>query len=391
MELGLEIPFSRWLTAIGLLTESELQAAEARHRATGERLTDAIVHLGYMSGDEMAGALARRLELPYLRRDDFPSAPPFLKNLSPHYMRQYRFCPLILEHDILTIACADPLDPVVLDELRPALELTIRLAVVSEPADPGGDRALLWPRARPRCKQPSRPSVRTTMISGRMGRTSTRFGTGRLMLRWSAWLTGLSRTRRHPTLPISTSSRRAMLMRVRYRIDGRLYKSLEVPLNLLGRHQPHQDHGRARHQRAPPAAGRPRHVLLHGREVDLRVQHLPRPSRREDGDSRARSRGPSRSTCATWALPKTCSRRMRAAHPASRTASSWSPGPPAAANRRRSTPRSTNHLDGEQHLHRRRPDRVPAGAASTSSRCNRKIGLTFAAGLCAHLCGRTRT
>jgi hypothetical protein len=57
MELGLEIPFSRWLTAIGLLTESELHEAEARHRATGQRLTDAIVHLGYMSAEEMAGAL----------------------------------------------------------------------------------------------------------------------------------------------------------------------------------------------------------------------------------------------------------------------------------------------------------------------------------------------
>jgi general secretion pathway protein E len=134
MELGLEIPFSRWLTAIGLLTESELQEAEARHQTTGERLTDAIVHLGYMSGDEMAGALARRLELPYFRRDDFPTVPPFLKNLSPHYMRQYRFCPLVLENDILTIACADPLDPVVVDDLRPALAVTIRLAVASEPA-----------------------------------------------------------------------------------------------------------------------------------------------------------------------------------------------------------------------------------------------------------------
>ena len=34
-------------------------------------------------------------------------------------------------------------------------------------------------------------------------------------------------------------------MRVRYRIDGRLHKSLEVPQHLLERrHQPHQDHGR---------------------------------------------------------------------------------------------------------------------------------------------------
>jgi general secretion pathway protein E len=134
MELGLAMPFSRWLTAIGLLTESELEEAQARHRMTGERLTDAIVHLGYMSAEEMAGALARRLELPNFRRDDFPSGPPFLKNLSPQYMRQYRFCPLALENGVLTIACADPLDPMVMDELRTSLEVTIRLGVASEVA-----------------------------------------------------------------------------------------------------------------------------------------------------------------------------------------------------------------------------------------------------------------
>jgi type II secretion system protein E len=134
MELGLEIPFSRWLTAIGLLTESELGEAEARRRATGERLIDAIVHLGHMSAEEVAGALARRLELPYFRRDDFPSAPPFLNSLSPQYMRQYRFCPFALENGVLTIACADPLDPIVVDELRTTLDLSIRLGVASEAA-----------------------------------------------------------------------------------------------------------------------------------------------------------------------------------------------------------------------------------------------------------------
>jgi general secretion pathway protein E len=134
MELGLEIPFRGWLTAIGLLTESELHEAEARHRATGQRLTDAIVHLGYMSAEEMAGALARRLELPYLRRDDFPSGPPYLKSLSPQYMRQYRFCPVAFENDVLTIACADPLDPVVGDDLRAWVAGNVRLAVATESA-----------------------------------------------------------------------------------------------------------------------------------------------------------------------------------------------------------------------------------------------------------------
>jgi type II secretion system protein E len=133
MELGLDTPFSEWLTAVRLLTAEELLEAEVRQRATGERLADAIVRLGYMSADEMAGALARRLELPYLRRDDFPTSPPFLKNLSPYYMRQYRFCPLAFENGTLMIACADPLDPMVVDDLGPTLDVGIRLAVATEP------------------------------------------------------------------------------------------------------------------------------------------------------------------------------------------------------------------------------------------------------------------
>jgi general secretion pathway protein E len=134
MELSLDVPFSQWLTAVGLLTESELSAAEARWRKTGEHVPDAIVRLGHMSPEEMAGALARRLQLQYVRRDDFPTSPPFLPNLSPHYMRQNRFCPLALETDVLVIACVDPLDPLLVDELQATLNTEVRLAVATEPA-----------------------------------------------------------------------------------------------------------------------------------------------------------------------------------------------------------------------------------------------------------------
>ena len=48
-------------------------------------------------------------------------------------------------------------------------------------------------------------------------------------------------------------------LRVRYRIDGRLYKSLEVPLHLLAAVTSRiKIMAVAGHQRAPPAAGRPR-------------------------------------------------------------------------------------------------------------------------------------
>jgi general secretion pathway protein E len=47
-------------------------------------------------------------------------------------MRQYRFCPLAVEDGVLVVACADPTDPTVVDELRGTLGIDIRLAVATE-------------------------------------------------------------------------------------------------------------------------------------------------------------------------------------------------------------------------------------------------------------------
>src|SRR5262245_19800165 len=115
MEPTLDIPLGQWLTAAGVLSEAELARAEERQRDTGERLSDAIVRLGYATPEELAEALAKRLGVPYVGREEFPTSPPFLRNLSPHYMRQYRFCPLSVDNGIVVIAAADPMDPVPVD------------------------------------------------------------------------------------------------------------------------------------------------------------------------------------------------------------------------------------------------------------------------------------
>ena len=126
--------FGRWLTAAGLLSEAELARAEAHRQPTGERLPDVLVRLGLSSAEEVAQALARYLEIAYVDRAEFPSSPPFLQRLSPQYMRQYRFCPLAVDGGALLIACADPTDPTVVDELRGSLGLDVRLAVATETA-----------------------------------------------------------------------------------------------------------------------------------------------------------------------------------------------------------------------------------------------------------------
>src|SRR5262245_22159215 len=124
--------FGWWLTGTGLLSEVELARAEAQRQASGERLPDTLVRLGLSSAEEIGQALARHLEIPFVGRDEFPSSPPFLQRLSPQYMRQYRFCPLAVEDGVLVVACADPTDPTVVDELRGSLGLDVRLAAATE-------------------------------------------------------------------------------------------------------------------------------------------------------------------------------------------------------------------------------------------------------------------
>ncbi|MBI2461973.1 MAG: type II secretion system ATPase GspE [Candidatus Rokubacteria bacterium] len=122
------------LVEAGVLTEAELAPALERQLATGEPLADALVALGYCRPEEIAQALARRWGLAYIAPDEFPSTPPALKHLSAEYMRQYRVCPVAVEGGGLLIACADPSDLTLLDDLRSVLGGEIRLAVAPEGA-----------------------------------------------------------------------------------------------------------------------------------------------------------------------------------------------------------------------------------------------------------------
>jgi general secretion pathway protein E len=57
-----------------------------------------------------------------------------LKNLSPKYLRQYEACPVSLEGNTLTVATADPTNPLLVDELRQTLGIQVKLCVAPREA-----------------------------------------------------------------------------------------------------------------------------------------------------------------------------------------------------------------------------------------------------------------
>jgi len=118
----------------GLITPDVVERGLARARTTGERIGEALVALGAVTRDDVLRALARQQNLSYIARDELPSALPVLKSLSAKYLRTYAVCPVSVDGGLLTVATSDPLNPVIVDDLRQSTGLSVRVVVSPEDA-----------------------------------------------------------------------------------------------------------------------------------------------------------------------------------------------------------------------------------------------------------------
>src|SRR6266567_2768562 len=112
-----------------LITPEVLQEGLARAKSERRRLGEALTTMNAVSQDDVLRALAAQQGLPFLAADDLPSTLPLIKNLSPKYLRQYTACPIKVDTSTITVATADPTNPLLLDELRQMLGLRVALCV----------------------------------------------------------------------------------------------------------------------------------------------------------------------------------------------------------------------------------------------------------------------
>src|SRR5438093_942194 len=117
-----------------LTTPEVVDQALARAKTTGERVGEALVAMGAVQTEDVLRALARQQNLAYMSRDELPSPLPIVKNLSPKYLRQYTVCPVSMENGLLTVATADPLNPVIVDDLTQSTGLAVQVVVSSAEA-----------------------------------------------------------------------------------------------------------------------------------------------------------------------------------------------------------------------------------------------------------------
>lgn len=124
------------LLEVGALDPFQLESALAHQRRWGGRLGRAIVHLGFMREADVLSAVGNQLGVPFVPLGDRVIPGDVLSTVPEKVIRRHKVLPIALlrghRRGPLVVACPDPSDLPVLDDLTFATGLEIRPVLASE-------------------------------------------------------------------------------------------------------------------------------------------------------------------------------------------------------------------------------------------------------------------
>ncbi len=118
-----------------ILTQAQLDMALGEHNRTGELLGRALIRLGFISEEQLLTTLAEQLAIPFVPSlRERAVAPDVIQRVPARFVWHYKFMPLALTGNTLTIAVSNPLDVWPTEDIKFHLgfEVEVVLAVEEE-------------------------------------------------------------------------------------------------------------------------------------------------------------------------------------------------------------------------------------------------------------------
>lgn len=112
-----------------LLTEVQLSQALYEQRRTGQPLVVTLINSGVVSEEDIVITLSEQLGIPHLRVDNYEIPPEVLAEVPESIARRYHLIPVAKTGNSLTIAMADPLNIVAIDDVRMLMGYEIETVV----------------------------------------------------------------------------------------------------------------------------------------------------------------------------------------------------------------------------------------------------------------------
>jgi type IV pilus assembly protein PilB len=118
MASAMERKLGEMLVRDHVLTSQDLETAIARQEETRASLGRVIVEMGLATEWEMAAALGKQLNVPFITLSHYDIDKYVLSCIPAHIVQKYKIVPVDKTGDTLTIALSDPSNIYLLDELR---------------------------------------------------------------------------------------------------------------------------------------------------------------------------------------------------------------------------------------------------------------------------------
>ena len=123
---------SEILLESGKVSKDKLDKVLTMQLNNTEGLGRRLVDLGFVSEIVLLETLSEYLDIPFVSLKDIPQQTIVLENLSEKFMRQYKFVPLSLNENVLTIALSDPYDIYACDAVRMATNYEVKINLARE-------------------------------------------------------------------------------------------------------------------------------------------------------------------------------------------------------------------------------------------------------------------
>src|SRR6476469_6660379 len=111
-----------------LLSEEQLQFSLAEQKRTGRKLRRVFIENGFVTEEQISGALAKQLNIPYVNLKFYNINQDVLRRLPETQARRFRAIPLEDRDGALLIGMADPTDLFAYDEISRSIRRNILLA-----------------------------------------------------------------------------------------------------------------------------------------------------------------------------------------------------------------------------------------------------------------------
>jgi type II secretory ATPase GspE/PulE/Tfp pilus assembly ATPase PilB-like protein len=106
------------LLKTGAIVDAQLGLALEQQKITGLRLGETLIHLNYITEEQLRHALCIQYNVPFVDLEQFTLNHHLCHYINKNYAKRYIVIPLELKDDIMTLAMADPTNREVIEDIR---------------------------------------------------------------------------------------------------------------------------------------------------------------------------------------------------------------------------------------------------------------------------------